>query len=42
MNAGLKGFKPAQPFKLPVANPALPSDNEVKFTTLAELNIECF
>ena len=42
MNAGLKDLKPAQPFKLPVANPALRSDNDVQFPTLAELNAECF
>ena len=41
-NAGLKGFRPAQPFKLPVANPDLPSDDEIKFPTLAELNEEYF
>ena len=42
MNAGLKGFKPAEPFKLPVANPALQSEDDVTFPTLAELNAECF
>ena len=42
MNAGLKCFKPAEPFKLPVANPALPSEYDATFPTLAELNAECF
>ena len=42
VNAGLKGFKPAQPFEMPMANPALPADDVVHFPTLAELNAECF
>ena len=36
-NAGLKGFTPAQPFKAPVANPAIPVEDDIRFPTLAEL-----
>ena len=42
INAALKDFKPAQPFKLPVANLTLLPDDDVKFPTLVELNVECF
>ena len=42
LNAGIKGFKPPQPFKKAAANPAIPSEEDTKFLTLAELNAECF
>ena len=42
INAGIKGFKPPQPFKKAAANPAIRSEEDIKFPTLAELNAECF
>ena len=39
-NAGLKGFAPSQPFKASVANPAILAEDDIKFSTLAELNAE--
>ena len=41
-NAGLKGFTPSQPFKASVANPAIPAEDDIKYSTLARLNAECF
>ena len=42
MNAGLKGFEPIQPHKSS-SHPAMPSaDDQIKFSSLAELNAECF
>ena len=41
-NAGLKGFAPSQPSKAFVANPAIPTEVDIEFPTLAELNAECF